>query len=45
MTHWMRRHPDATDLTVAVAFGVLVLVGTATLGAASTTVAARQNCR
>ena len=28
MTHWMRRHPDATDLTVAVAFGVLVLVGT-----------------
>lgn len=28
MTHWTRRHPDATDLTVAVASGVLVLFGT-----------------
>ena len=28
MTHWTRHHPDATDLTVAAASGVLVLVGT-----------------
>ncbi len=44
VTGWTRRHPDATDLTVAVAFGLLVLAGTliqrdgqpdALLGAAS----------
>lgn len=28
VTHWTRRHPDATDLAVAVASGVLVLLGT-----------------